>query len=172
MLALWMFGADLERTWGTRQFLKFYCFCGVGAGIVVVLAQYLFGDPYRPTIGSSGAIYGVLMAYAVLFPDRTILFAFLFPIQARWFVLIIGAIAFLNTFKSINSPVSDIAHLSGLILAWVYMKMFLARARSRIPKASLVDLARQRYKAWQLERNKKKFQVYLRKHGSDRDWRN
>src|SRR5580658_281094 len=75
MLALWMFGADLEGTWGTRRFLQFYFFCGAGAGVCVVLANYLlpWGNPRVPTIGSSGAIFGILMAYAILYPTRTIL---------------------------------------------------------------------------------------------------
>src|SRR5271170_552918 len=76
MLALWMFGADLEKIWGTRRFLQFYFFCGIGAGICVVALNYLlpWGNPIIPTIGSSGAIFGILMACAMLFPDRPILF--------------------------------------------------------------------------------------------------
>ena len=98
MLALWMFGADLEQIWGTRRFLQFYFFCGIGAGICVVLVNYVlpWGNPAIPTIGSSGAIFGILLAYAMLFPDRDILFGFLFPIKVKYFVMIIGAIAFLS----------------------------------------------------------------------------
>lgn len=111
MLALWMFGAELERTWGTRKFLQFYFFCGVGAGICVVLANYLlpWGNPAVATIGSSGAIFGILMAYAVLYPDRTILWGFLIPIKVKYFVLIIGTISFLSSFQvnsgSASSPI-------------------------------------------------------------------
>jgi membrane associated rhomboid family serine protease len=83
MLALWMFGADLERAWGTRRFIQFYFFCGIGAGVCVVVANYLlpWGNPLIPTIGSSGAIFGILLAYAMMYPDRTILWGFLIPIQ-------------------------------------------------------------------------------------------
>src|ERR1700736_5552913 len=90
MLTLWMFGADLERAGGARRFLKFYFFCGIGAGICVVIANYVvpWGNPSVPTIGSSGAIFGILLAYAMLYPDRTILWGFLIPIQVKWFVLI------------------------------------------------------------------------------------
>src|SRR6202165_3178615 len=75
MLALWMFGAELERTWGTRRFLQFYFFCGAGAGVCVVLANYIlpWGNPRGGTIGSSGAIFGILLAYAMLYPTRPIL---------------------------------------------------------------------------------------------------
>lgn len=163
MLALWMFGADLEGTWGTKRFLQFYFFCGVGAGICVVLANYLlpWGNPRIPTIGSSGAIFGILMAYAMLYPTRTILFSFLIPIQVKYFVLIIGAIAFLSSFQ-VNSGVSEFAHLGGLLFGYLYFKT---------PKLSL-DLAgpiRNQYGEWKLRRAKKKFQVYLRKQGSGRD---
>src|SRR6516164_5028437 len=69
MLALWMFGTELERVLGTRRFLNFYFFCGIGAGLCVVIGEYLFGNPHIPTIGSSGAIYGILMASAMFWPD-------------------------------------------------------------------------------------------------------
>src|SRR5579863_2773088 len=77
MLALWMFGSDVEQTWGTDRFLKFYFFCGIGAGFCVVVLNYLFGNPNVPTVGSSGAIYGILLVCAMLWPDRVILFSFL-----------------------------------------------------------------------------------------------
>jgi len=163
MLALWMFGADLEGTWGTRRFLQFYFFCGIGAGICVVLFNYIlpWGNPLVPTIGSSGAIFGILMAYAMLYPTRTILFGFLIPIQVKYFVLIIGAIAFLSSF-GVNNGVSEFAHLGGLLFGYLFLKT---------PKLNF-DLAgpfRRQYSEWKLQRAKKKFQVYLRKQGSGRD---
>ena len=163
MLALWMFGADLERSWGTRRFIQFYFFCGIGAGICVVLANYVlpWGNPGAPTIGSSGAIYGILMACALLFPDRTILWGFLVPIQMKWFVLIIGVIAFLSSFQ-VNTGVSNFAHLGGLLFGY----LFLRKPNVQFDVAGPV---RRRYHEWKIQRAKKKFQVYLRKQGSDRD---
>jgi membrane associated rhomboid family serine protease len=163
MLALWMFGADLEGTWGTRRFLQFYFFCGIGAGVCVVLFNYIlpWGNPLVPTIGSSGAIFGILMAYAMLYPTRTILFGFLIPIQVKYFVLIIGAIAFLSSF-GVNNGVSEFAHLGGLLFGYLFLKT---------PNLNF-DLAgplRRQYSEWKLQRAKKKFQVYLRKQGSGRD---
>lgn len=168
MLALWFFGAPIERIWGTRRFMQFYFFCGIGAGLCVVFANYLFGNPAIPTIGCSGAIYGILMVCAVLFPDQPVLVAFLFPIKMKYFVAIFGAIAFLNTFKSINSGVSDVAHLGGLIFGYLFLKVPAVRGFS--PFDSVNDM----YRNWKIQRAKKKFQVYLRKHGtgtkrSDRD---
>jgi membrane associated rhomboid family serine protease len=163
MLTLWMFGVELERTLGTRRFLNLYFMCGIGAGACVVLADYLFGNPRSMTIGASGAIYGILMATAVLWPDRIILFMFLFPIKMKYFVAIIAAIAFLGTFTPGNG-VSDVAHLSGLGFGYLYIKMRRVRGLEFDP----VRMVRERYKAWKLARAKKKFQVYLRKKGSDR----
>jgi membrane associated rhomboid family serine protease len=163
MLALWMFGAELEGVWGMRRFLQFYFFCGIGAGVCVVIANYLlpWGNPNIPTIGCSGAIFGILMAYAILYPTRTILFGFLIPIQVKYFVMIIGAIAFLSSFQ-VNSGVSEFAHLGGLLFGYLFLKS---------PKNVQFDLTapvRRGYTDWKLRRAKKKFQVYLRKQGSDR----
>jgi len=102
MLALWMFGAELERIWGTPYFLKFYFVTGIGAGILTVLfsllpfgvSQQLYGSI---VIGASGAIYGLLLAYALYFPNRPIYMYFVFPIPAKIFVLIMGAIALVMT---------------------------------------------------------------------------
>src|SRR5574341_982124 len=74
MLALWMFGSDLERDWGTRRFLKYYFLCGVGAGLCVVAANLAAGTLDTRTIGSAGAIYGLLLAFGLLYPDRIVLF--------------------------------------------------------------------------------------------------
>ena len=161
MLALWMFGSDVEQTWGTDRFLKFYFFCGIGAGICVVILNYLFGNPSVPTVGSSGAIYGILLVCAVLWPDRVILFSFLFPIKMKYFVMIIGAIAFLNSFN-VNSGVSDVAHLGGMAFGYLFLK--LPRVRGFHPGEAMG----QAYKDWKLARAKKKFQVYLKKQRSDR----
>src|SRR5436305_6507640 len=100
MLGLWMFGAEIERMWGTPKFLRFYFICGISAGVTVAVVAYLFGSPHAATVGSSGAIYGLLMAYAILFPDRTILFGFLIPMKSRVFVTIIGVIVFLQSYTA------------------------------------------------------------------------
>lgn len=81
MLTLWMFGATLERDWGTRRFLKYYFLCGIGAGFCDVLVNTLLGNWHTSTIGASGAIYGVLLAFGVLYPEATILFLFIFPFR-------------------------------------------------------------------------------------------
>jgi membrane associated rhomboid family serine protease len=161
MLALWMFGSELEQAWGTRRFLKFYFFCGVGAGICVVILSYIFGEASVATIGSSGAIYGILLASAVLWPDRILLAFFFFPIKMKYFVMIIGAIAFLSSFGP-NTGVSNVAHLGGLAFGYLFLK--LPKTRGVNPWGTVMES----YRAWKLARAKKKFQVYLRKQRSDR----
>lgn len=165
MLTLWMFGADLERAWGTRRFLKYYFLCDIGAGVCVVLAHVLFGSSGRPTIGASGAIYGLLLAFGVLFPDAMVLFSFLFPIKAKYFVMIIGAIVFLSSLGAGGDGVSHVAHLGGMVFGYLYLKRF--RARVRLDVAGSLGRA---WREWKMRRAKRKFQVYLRKReDSDRD---
>lgn len=163
-LTLWIFGINLERSWGTKKFLQFYFFCGVGAGLCDVVARFFFGGVDIPTIGNSGAVYGVLLAFGVLFPDTTVYFWMLFPIPARVFVAIIGGIAFLMTFGAAGSGVSHVAHLGGMVFGWIYLK--------HKPKFLNVD-----WIAWftnwnrqrKLTRARKKFEVYMRKEGRDGD---
>jgi membrane associated rhomboid family serine protease len=159
MLTLWMFGVTLERDWGTRRFLKYYFLCGIGAGLCDVTVNALLGNWGTSTIGASGAIYGVLLAFGVLYPESTILFLFLFPIQAKYFVMIYGAMALLGSL-SVNSGVSNVAHLGGMIFGLLYLKV-------RFPKLDMYEVRRW-YRNYKLQRAKKKFQVYMRKHGSGR----
>jgi len=159
MLALWMFGMDLERDWGTRRFLRYYFLCGISAGLTVVAAGLLLGDAYARTIGASGAIYGVLLAYGVLYPDRTVLFFFLFPMKAKYFVMIIGGIVFLNSFQG-GGNVSHVAHLGGMVFGYLFLK-------ARMPRTHLIGGANDWYQRWKRERARRKFQVYMRRHGND-----
>src|SRR5881394_112784 len=120
MLTLWFFGTQLERDWGTRRFLKYYFLCGMAAGVCVIIANEIVGDP-RPTVGASGAIFGVLVAFGVLYPNQTVLMNFLFPIKAKYMVMIYAAIELLMTFGP-NSGVSTVAHLGGMAFGYVYLK--------------------------------------------------
>lgn len=126
MLAVWMFGVDLERRWGTQAFVRYYAVTGVGAGICAILASLL---PFGPssygvaTIGASGAVYGLLMAWGIIFPHRTILFLGVFPLSARVFVLIMGAIVLAQSLnQGGGSGVSNAAHLGGLVAGYWYLK--------------------------------------------------
>src|SRR5215831_8278461 len=160
MLALWMFGSPLESDWGTRRFLRYYLICGVGAGICDLVLSMLMHDG-RATIGASGAIYGVLLAFGVCYPEQTVLMNFLFPIKAKYMVMIYGAIALYGS-MGINSGVSNIAHLGGMAVGFIYLRSRFPRMRVRLPDFQGA------YRQWKLERAKRKFQVYMKKHGGGR----
>jgi len=160
MLTLYIFGRVLESDWGSKRFLQFYLICGVGAALCVIIANALFGNMDTRTIGASGAIYGVLLAYGLLYPEQIVLFSFLFPIKAKYFVMIIGAIAFLSSFGGSGSGVSHVAHLGGMGFGYLYLK-------SRYARLDLFASLEGRYREWRMRRAKRKFQVYLRKRGSD-----
>lgn len=162
MLALWMFGVELERRWGTVFFTKYYFVCGVGAGLCTIAASLLPFDAARAsygqtTIGASGAVYGLLMAWALLFPHRKILFMFIFPLPARVFVLIIGAVAFFSALGASGGPVANVAHLGGLIIGWLYLKG---------PKDLQLEW-KYRMTKWRMERMRKRFNVHQ---GGRRGW--
>jgi membrane associated rhomboid family serine protease len=159
MLTLWMFGVTLERDWGTRRFLKYYFLCGIGAGFCDVLVNTVLGNWQTSTIGASGAIYGVLLAFGVLYPEATILFLFIFPIQAKFFVMIYGALALLGA-MNVNSGVSNVAHLGGMLFGLLYLK-------TRLPRMDMYEVRRW-YNDYKRQRAKKKFKAYMRKHDSDR----
>jgi membrane associated rhomboid family serine protease len=165
MLLLWMFGTDLERTWGTRFFTKYYLVTGVGAAVLTIawamsplpMAESMY---YSTVIGASGAVYGVLLAYGMYFPHRQILMYFVFPIPAKYFVMILGAIAFVSSIGSAGSGIAHTAHLGGLIVGYVYLKGLRWRP---------LDEIRYRWLRWKMNRARGKFGVYSG--GRDDDWK-
>ncbi len=128
LLALWMFGGELENYWGGKKFLFYFFFCGVGAGICTVIFS-----PYQfvPTIGASGAIYGLLLAFGWLFPNRLIYIYFLFPIPAKYFVIIFGLIEFFSSMEGAGSGVAHLTHLGGLLFGLIYMAYPMIRQKIR-----------------------------------------
>jgi membrane associated rhomboid family serine protease len=158
MLVLWMFGVQLERDWGTRRFLKYYFVCGIGAGACDVLMHAALGDWGTATLGASGAIMGLLLAFGVLYPNQTVLMEFLFPIKAKYFVMIYAAVELWASITAGNSGVSNIAHLGGMAVGLIYLK-------APLPALRLPDIAGA-YNRWKVQRSKKKFQAYVRKRGN------
>jgi membrane associated rhomboid family serine protease len=163
MLMLWMFGRDLELSWGKRRFLNFFFVCGVGAGLIELIVKavpYLFFGrqlSITPTIGASGAIFGILMANAVLFPDRKIwLIPLPISIPMRPYVAVMGAIEFFSTLGSGGDNVAHICHLGGMLVAYIYLR-----------RGSFLYSVRNSVSDWKHERNKKRFQVYVNKHKQD-----
>ena len=163
MLSLWMFGTELERTWGTRFFTKYYFVTGIGAAVARLIAS-LFMDSiyYTVTVGASGAIYGLLLGYGMYFPDRPIYLYFIFPIPAKYFVMIVGAIAFLSALGGPGGGVAHAAHLGGLVVGYLYLKGLRARP---------FDEIKYRWLRWKMGRARSRFDVYSGGRSSDDDWK-
>jgi membrane associated rhomboid family serine protease len=159
MLALWMFGSPLEQEWGTRQFLKYYFLCGIAAGCCDVGLHAALGTWATSTIGASGAIYGLLVAFGVLYPEAPVLMFLLFPMKAKHMVMIFAGVEFLMAMGQ-NTGVSNIAHLGGMAFGYLYLKR-------RLPSVPIPDW-RGAYRQWRMARAKKKFQVYMRSRGGGR----
>ena len=118
MFVLWMFGNELERLWGKKFFLNYYFTTGVGAGLITMI----FGlSSMTPIVGASGAVYGVLLAYGVIYPNRQVYLYGLIPIKSIWFVIGVGVIAFLSSFNEM-SQISHLTHLSGMIIGYLLLK--------------------------------------------------
>jgi membrane associated rhomboid family serine protease len=123
MLMLWMFGSELERHWGGRAFVRYFVVCGVGAGIAAIVFAYLVtGAIGSPTIGASGAIFGLFIAYGMVFSERTILFMLIFPMKARTMATVMFALTFFYTWSQPYGGVSHIAHLGGAVVGFLYLK--------------------------------------------------
>ena len=113
MFVLWMFGKDLEREWGKKDFLVYYFICGIGAGLLSAIFNY---NSYIPIVGASGAIYGLLVAYGFTYPDRLVYLYGLIPIKIKHMIIGLGLIAFFASLSASQSNVSHITHLSGMFI--------------------------------------------------------
>lgn len=164
MFMLWMFGREVELVWGRNRFLRYYFLTGVGAGILNVIVKAfatLWGreNSYTQTItiGASGAIFGILIACAILFPDRrAYIIPIPIPIKMKWIVAGMAAITFLGTFGVGDDTVSHISHLGGMLIGYLYLRRdsYLFRLRNEVSD-------------WKYQRNRKKFDVYINKNKNE-----
>ncbi|MDQ6638338.1 MAG: rhomboid family intramembrane serine protease [Pseudomonadota bacterium] len=114
MLGLWMFGAELEQIWGQKRFLQFYAASVVAAALTQLLVNALLGSP-APTIGASGGLFGLLLAFAMIFPNRIILLFFVIPMKAKYLVALYGLLELYQGAYVLNSGVAHFAHLGGML---------------------------------------------------------
>ena len=163
MLFLWMFGVDLERAWGTQRFYTYFFLTGVGAAVINIVVKTIldphgYGTSAVATIGASGAIYGILLANAVMFPDRKIwLIPFPVTIPMKIYVIGAGAIEFFLTLGSgAGDNVSHVTHLGGMLVGYLYLR-----------RGSWFFRARNSVSDWQRRRARRKFEVYMRKHRNE-----
>lgn len=120
MFALWMFGVEIENLWGSKKFLIYYFLCGIGAALANLFIAPFFSE-VGPTVGASGAVYGVLIAFAFLFPNREIYLYFLFPIKAKYFVIFYIILEVVYVATSVESGIAHIAHLGGAVVGFIYL---------------------------------------------------
>ncbi len=168
MLTLWMFGVELERMWGSKYFAKYYFVAGVGAGLTQIIVSLLPFGPlaslyYAQTIGASGAIYGLLLAYAMYFPNRQIMFWGVFPIQVKYFVLIMGGISLLSAADGARG-VAHVAHLGGIAAGYLYLKSGRYLTGGRL---NVIAEIKYRYVKWRINKMRRKFDVYSGGRGDD-----
>jgi membrane associated rhomboid family serine protease len=170
MLGLWMFGAQIERDWGYSIFLQFYVFCLVGAALTTVAVSYtgLMGvSPLVPTVGASGAVYGILLAFGILHGDsEVLLFPLPFLMKARY--LVIGVV-FMELWASLagatvpGQSVAYFAHLGGLLFGYLWVKLVPPRGFGYAASERAFGL-RNSYYRWKRKRAARNFEVYMRKH--------
>ena len=114
MLGLWMFGSELENVWGQRRYLQFYFASVFAAALTQLLVNALLGSE-APTVGASGGLFGLLLAFAMLFPNRIILLFFVIPMKAKYLVLLFGIIELYQGAAVLNTGVAHFAHLGGML---------------------------------------------------------
>ena len=118
MLGLWVFGRELEQAWGKNKFLKYYFLTGIGSGVITYLFQI---NSDNPVIGASGAVYGILIAYGISFPNRMLYIWGLIPVRSIWLVVIMGSIAFFGLLGRADG-ISHVTHISGMFIGYMLLK--------------------------------------------------
>lgn len=140
MLLLWFMGSELEQRWGARFFTMYYVICGIGAALLYVIGVTVYaavtgqqGGLYVPVIGASGAVFGLLLAYGIIFGERMIYFFMVFPMKAKFFVLIMGLIEFVSLLTSGvgGGEVAYLAHLGGIATGYIFLVSYTRWQRYR-----------------------------------------
>lgn len=150
MFSLWMFGSQLALAWGPKRFLRFYLLCGVGAGLIIATYPYLMmtvnpSGLISYTLGASGAVYGVLLAYSLTWPDRTIML--IFPPVAFRAIWLIPGLFFMSIMFDSGKNISHIGHLGGVIVAWIYL-----RRKGHVGSVFSMGQLRLRWKRYRMRR--------------------
>jgi len=138
MLLLWWLGSELEQRWGSRFFLTYFLVCGVGSGFLYsfcMLMYYFMSNNHlalqMPVVGASGAIFGLLLAYGMIFGERVVYFMMMFPMKAKYFVMLLGAMEILTMMDSgLSGQSANLAHLGGIVVGYLFLKFHLRIQRS------------------------------------------
>jgi len=169
MLGLWMFGSAIEQAWGPRRFIELFSLGVFGAALTTVALSYphILGNPYVPTIGASGGVFAILIAFGVLFGDNEIMMIpFPFTIKAKYFVgiLIVVTLAFA---MGGGGNVAYVAHLGGLLFGFLYVRRGAKAPLANIGVSERYYGLRNSYYRWKRRRAARKFEVYMRQHDRD-----
>ena len=148
MYALLIFGTVIEQEWGTKKFLIYYFVTGIGAGICIFIMNFFIHPEFMniPTIGASGAVFGILLAFGILFPDNIILLFFVLPIKAKYMVILYGGLELYFLFSQPHSGISHIGHVGGLlvgILYFVFVEKKSRKASKKIRAKAISAIAKQ-----------------------------
>ena len=167
MLMLWFIGAYLERDWGPRRFIECYSFCVVGAALVTVAVAYtrfLGTSPRTATLGASGGILGLMMAFGILYADQEMfLFPLPFSIKAKYVVGILVVITIIGVFEPSQGGIAVFAHLGGLLFGFLWVKFMPSRGVGFVASERYFGI-RNSYYRWKRKRAARKFEVYMRDH--------
>ena len=167
MLTLWFIGAYLERDWGPRRFIECYTFCVVGAALVTIAVSYthfLGMDPRTGTVGASGGIFGLLMAFGILYANQEMfLFPLPFSIKAKYLVGIWVVVAIIAVFEPSQGGIAVFAHLGGLLFGFLWVKFLPSRGLSYATSERYFGV-RNSYYRWKRRRAARKFEVYMKDH--------
>ncbi len=168
MIGLWMFGSAFEGAWGTRRFVELYFVGVVGAAITTIALSYthVLGSPFVPTVGASGGVFAILIAFGMVFGENEImLIPFPFLIKAKYFVAILIVVTLALAMAG-GGNVAYVAHLGGLFFGYLYVK----RGPRKVANLGLVEryyALNNSYYRWKRRRAARKFEVYMRKHDRD-----
>lgn len=118
MLALFFFGPPIEERWGSREFIKYYLICGLGGAVLSVVFAF-----NSSIVGASGAVFGIMLAFAMMWPDVPIYIWGIFPVKAKWLVVALAALSFFSAFGGASDGVAHFAHLGGFAAGFLYIKL-------------------------------------------------
>ena len=148
LLVVWSIGSELEALWGTKTFVSFFFTCGVGAALTYGLFCLIGMGPgiNHPVVGSSGVVYGLLLAYGILFGERMMYFFLLFPMPAKYFVMVLGGVELISGVFYSRDGIAHAAHLGGMLFGFIYLAA-MASWRKRVKSQGIAEIeARERQK--------------------------
>jgi membrane associated rhomboid family serine protease len=148
MFALWMFGSELAPRWGAQFFLRYYFVCAVGGGLLFTLVRL---DTWIPSVGASGAIYGILMAYAMWFPNRQVYLYFVLPIRVRYLILFLILLETTQAIRSTGTGIAHAAHLGGMAFGYAYLRWNGVEGFRPLPAGTIGQWKKQ-YQRWRIRR--------------------